>query len=90
MDVDHRRTQCTRQAWTLRSTRADMLLSKHKRLGAYARRASSVKRLRIKSFGGGTAIPSPYGKESYFRKRGTVNAFSDPGGAEDRGLGGAA
>ncbi len=80
MDVDHRRTQCTLQAWTLRSTRADMLLSKHKRPGAYARRATSVKRSRIKSFGGATAIPSPYGNESYFRRRGTVNGFFRPRG----------
>ncbi len=45
--------------WTLRLQPTDMLLSKYKRPGAYARRAYSVKRLRIKLFGGGTAIPSP-------------------------------
>ncbi len=29
-----------------------------------------------------------FGSQSYFPRRGIVNAFSDPGGAEDRGLGG--
>ncbi len=69
------------------SPRTDMLFSRHQPPGAYARRASSGKPLRIQALEGGIAAPSPYGNESSFQERGVSRVLQVQRGGTSRCMG---